>query len=259
MKVVKYVFFFLLISNYCFSQARQTLKEIYNDQIDNTDYLDEFNNFDFSEVFTKTEEQSIHGVIGENHQRVRIKFIDLERNPNKKNEYIVYGKSKVKQNICEFKGKIVITNVFKVKALSYGVDDIYSGKIADQGFLIADYYFEENKLEPGTGIFTGKVYSKWCIFNKSKNKISYDNIDDHSDSYKNNAFIGVWKSYRSRKEKLCHWGDYRIPKINADFDVGACCFSPSKKYIENGWKNYSKANFENDAHAKHLESIKWWE
>ncbi len=261
MKFINCFLLLFIVPNYSFSQSKEILEDIcvYEHKFGASNYLNKFNSYDFSSVWTKTNEQLVYGIIGKNHQRIRIKFISVERNPNNKNEYIIYGKSKVKSNIREFRGKITMRKILKTKELSYGVDDMYyKGKIKCEGVLIADYYFKEKKSEKGTGVFSGEVYSKWCIFKESENQISYDDINDYSDSYKNNMFIGVWKSYKTKKTKLCNWGDYRVPMANDDFDIGACCFSPSDKYLKFGWETYRKSEIENDKKAKQLESIDWW-
>ena len=141
--------------------------------------------------------------------------------------------------------------------MHYGVDDYFKDKgITSQGILsIATYIFKENKAQKHSGFFKGKLYSK---FFKSKNFVEYDAIELDKDGYVNNAFVGTWKSYKTQKEKLCNWGDYRVLFANEDFDIGAAEFSPSKKYLKNGWLNYSKAWFYNDEKARVEEKKKWW-
>lgn len=60
-----------------------------------------------------------------------------------------------------------------------------------------------------------------------------------SDRYYNNAFVGIWQSYSAGKEKICNFGEYRIPFIKPDFDIGAGEFYPNPKYKDNGWQRYS--------------------
>jgi hypothetical protein len=174
----------------------------------------------------------------------------------------VFGKSFVKGTICDFNGIITLTEIKEVKELHFGVDDEYADKeIKSQGILIADYEFKENTKQKHSGIFKGKLYSKWYL--SSKNQIEYDNIKLYSDSYTNNAFVGIWESYSSGKEKICNWADYRVPKANKDFDIGAGEFSVSEKYWDKDWLDIALKNqAPNKAiiKTKGKEKIKkWWE
>ncbi len=234
------------------------LKGFVRGELNTTNYLNDFNVYDFSDIWTQTKETLIFGIIGKNHQRIRMKFLSVKKNPKNINEYFVYGKSKVKNNILEFKGTITLKKVLKLNRLSYGVDEIYKGKVKYQGVLIGDYFLKENSSKKGSGIFKGTVYSKWCIFNKSENQISYDTINNYSDSFENNSFIGTWKSFKKEKEKLCNWGDYRVPMANDDFDWGTGDFSPSDKYLKYGWEGYRNAKHNTNKKAIEIEYKKWW-
>ena len=208
--------------------------------------ITEYNQFDFSKIWTLTENNNVLGIIGKDHQRLKIKLTLVEKDANNPNQYFVSGKSCVKGTICDFSGKLNLTEVKEVKKLHFGVDDQYADKgIKSQGILIADYEFKENPEQKHSGIFKGKLYSKWYL--NSKNQIEYDNIEFISDGYLNNAFVGIWKSYSSGKEKICHWADYRVPNANTDFDIGAGEFSPSEKYFDKGWAEYQP-----------LEKEDWW-
>ena len=48
------------------------------------------------------------------------------------------------------------------------------------------------------------------------------------------AFAGTWKSNKTKKSKLCAWGQYRVPN-SGGLDVGAGEFSVNPKYAKNGW------------------------
>ena len=224
--------------------------------------LDNYNQFDFSKIWSKTENDNVYGIIGEEHQRIQIKLISIKKNPNNPNEYFVFGKSNVKGTICDFNGIITLTEIKEVKELHFGVDDEYADKkIKSQGILIADYEFKENNKQKNSGIYNGKFYSKWYL--NSKNQIKYDDIEWYSDSYTNNAFVGIWESYSSGKEKICNWADYRVPQANKDFDIGAGEFSVSEKYWDKGWLDIALKNqAPNKAiiRNKGKEKIKkWWE
>jgi len=259
--MTRIIIILLLFSNISFAQTLDRIKQNFNVETDykSENIIEKYKSFefDFSNVWTITENQNILGIIGDEHQRIKIKLISIFRISNSPFLYNVYGKSKVKNTICEFYGNIVIKDIREVKELHLGVDDEYADKgIKTQGILIADYEFYENKEQKHSGIFKGKLYSKWYL--NSENQIQYDNIEFISDGYTNNAFVGIWKSYSTGKEKNCNWADFRVPLANQDFDIGAGEFSPSEKYYDQGWENYQKAWLYEDEKAKKIELDKWW-
>ncbi|EKY05735.1 hypothetical protein HMPREF9075_02615, partial [Capnocytophaga sp. oral taxon 332 str. F0381] len=86
-----------------------------------------------------------------------------------------------------------------------------------------------------TGVFEGKVLLRWYINNKGV--FSYDTIDNFSDDYNNNQFIGTWTSYKTGVKKVANWGAHRIP-CSGDLDIGAAEFMPNEKYYKYGWEDY---------------------
>ena len=81
----------------------------------------------------------------------------------------------------------------------------------------------------------------------------YDDIQLVADGYVNNAFVGVWRSDASNNEKLCNWGDYRVPMANEGFDIGAAELSVSDKYRDKGWEDTGSENTLLNMR------VKWWE
>jgi len=228
-----------------------------NEVLKTQNLVSEYNQYDFSNIWTLTENYNVFGIIGKEHQRLKIKLTSVEKDPNNPNNYFVSGKSCVKGTIFEFSGTISLVEIKEVKALHFGVDDEYADKgIKSQGVLIADYEFRENLEQKHSGIFKGKLHSKWFL--NSKNKIEYDNIRLFSDGYLNNAFVGIWQSYSTGKEKMCNWADYRVPITNRDFDLGAGEFSPSEKYYDKGWENYQNAWLYEDDTSRKEELNEWW-
>lgn len=73
------------------------------------------------------------GFIGENFQRFQIHFISAIKNPDNKLQYFIYGKTKVKENICSFQGTITVT-----ESRTYDIGDIPTLK---QGFVKGQYEF----------------------------------------------------------------------------------------------------------------------
>ena len=256
----------LFISNISIGQTLDRIKENFDLEIDyqSENVLEKYESFDydFSNIWSVTENQNVYGIIGDEHQRISIKLISIFRISNGPFLYNVYGKSKVKDNICEFYGNIVIKEIREIKELHFGVDDEYADKgIKNQGILVADYEFYESKEQKHSGIFKGTLYSKWYL--NSNNQIVYDDIEFISDEYMNNAFVGVWKRYSTDKEKNCNWADYRVPISNRDFDIGAGEFSVSEKYWNKGWLDIALKNqVPNGAIVReksNKETKEWWE
>lgn len=224
--------------------------------------LIKYREFDFSNIWMKTENLDIYGILGDEHQRIRVKILSVKKNPENLIEYLVVGKSMVNDTISDFQGTIYLTEFFEVNEIHFGVDDEYAEKgIKSQGVLIAEYEFKERNDRNRGGVFKGKLYTKWYL--NSKNQIEYDNIEFISDGYMNNAFVGNWKSKKSEKEMICNWADYRVPNANADFDIGVAEFNVSEKYWNKGWldiilKNQMPNNAikRNEAKGK---SKEWWE
>jgi hypothetical protein len=213
--------------------------------------------FDFSPLFMSTDNSVIYGFIGDNYQRIRIKFITVTKNQSSPNVYLIFGKSMVKNNICEFRGTITISNIKKYKTISFGVDDKYKNKgIKGEYAILGNYKFSENESQAHSGIFKG-VFQSNLYLDKS-NRIHYDDIDNISDGYTNNQFIGQWISYKGNVIKRCNWGDFRIPN-SGDLDIGAGEFSPSEKYLKFGWQTrHDLMVSQNYKTAKQIEEAKWW-
>jgi len=249
---------FLFFTQITFSQSNTRFERSFNlTDLQPINLLVSASSYNFANLWTQTKNSHILGVIGNDHQRIRIKIISVKAIAGKSNEYKVTGKSSVKGTICDFSGEIILNRISELQEMHYGVDDYYKDKeIISQGILIAHYEFKENKHQKHSGVFKGKLYTKWYV--NSENKVVYDNIESNADSYMNNAFIGVWISYTTGKEKICNWGDYRVPNSNQDFDIGAGEFSPNKKYLNKGWSNYNKAWVTGEKQAREIETAKWW-
>lgn len=226
--------------------------------------LSEINEFDLSEVWL-TKQSSVLGFIGENYQRFYIRFISITKDPTNSNTYLVYGKTRVKQNICDFNGKIEIIDAktynqtYRKKllkaALDMGDEEAANRHSKLTGFVIAEYSFFENPRQSGSGFLTGVIKSDLYFLNKD---IFFNDLElSISDNYRNNLHVGSWESYKSNTIKNCNWGCFRIPG-SGDLDVGTGLFSPNMKYLENGWKTYYDANVYQDKEAIQEEINTWW-
>lgn len=192
------------------------------------------------------------GFIGDNYQRLYIHYISVIKNPVKANEYMIYGKTKVKNNICEFQGEIEIK-----EAYTYVYQDISE---LIQGKINGSYEFYENPNEKGSGVFIGEFTTDFFI--DPNDEIKYNGLTIIADGFKNNQFEGTWTSYESEKIKICNWGDYRIPN-SGNLDIGAGEFSSDKKYNNMGWENYRlayKGYDVDELNQKALikENEEWW-
>lgn len=251
---------FLFHTNVSIAQTNEKFMAdfLLGDELNPENVIANYVHFNFSDLWIHTANHLIVGIIGADYQRIKIKLTSVKKSSSAyPNVYIVSGKSMVNGIITDFHGSIKLAKIKKIKKLHFGVDDEYRDKgIKTEGILIAEYEFKENKNQIHSGLFKGQLYSKWYL--NSNNQIKYDDIQSFADGYINNAFIGIWKEYSTNKEKICNWGDYRVPKINQDFDIGAGEFSPSEKYYDKGWGNYQKAWLNGDKKAKKEEYKEWW-
>jgi hypothetical protein len=225
--------------------------------------LQKFMNFDFSTLWTKNDE-AILGFIGDNYQRINVKYLAIIKNIKDPNIYYAYGKTKVKTNICQFIGEIELINIRKIEDLEKQLlyeeakrqNDVEAIRrfSKDQFIILAKYTLFEDQHQQGTGIFKGilKTY-----FYTDSDKVYYDDLDIVSDIYSNNQYVGTWTSYISGSSKRCNWGEYRIPN-SGDLDIGVGDFSPNAKYLNSGWNTYYNAYINNDPFARKDEKIKWW-
>ncbi len=229
------------------------------------DFLGDSKRFDFSNLWTLEKIKCIVendttmfdrpeplGFIGEDYQRFFIHFISVIQNPKNSLEYFVYGKSKVKNNICSFQGLITIT-----KAQIYEKGDFPAFK---QGFVTGKYEFYEDPDQNETGIFKGAFQTNFYI--DQKGKLKYDALMAVADGFDNNQFEGTWTNYKKTVTRTCNWGDFRIPN-SQKLDCGAGEFGPTDEYLKNGWENY-RAIMSGSSDDKKIneaikkENLKWW-
>lgn len=203
-----------------------------------TDFINAAKQIDFSDLWTldrfqieddtiSVERQEPLGFIGEDYQRFYIHFSSVIKNPKDSLEYFVYGKTKVKSNICSFQG---LMSVYDSEI--YQEPELPSVK---QGFIKGYFEFFEDSDQPGTGIIRGKYQTNFYI--DSLGKLNYDALMWVADGFNNNQFEGAWISYKTGNLKKCNWGDYRIPD-SQNLDIGVAKFSPSPEYHGNDWLSY---------------------
>ncbi len=184
------------------------------------------------------------GFIGEEYQRFQIHFNSIIQNYDNPYEYFVYGKTKVRDNICEFQGSLIISEI------SYEKDEEHPD--LNTAYLAGDYVLFEDQACLHSGIFRGEFIS--FVYIAKDSIMYYNDLDNEKPSYSNNLFTGEWFHYESDLVQICNWGDNRIPGA-ADLDIGSNEFKPSYRFLENGWSGYLK---ETETGEKE-EQIPWWE
>ena len=214
-------------------QLENPENEFYKLKVSNL--LDKYSAYDFSQLIQpKTE---FLGFIGSDYRRIIMKFNSVRKEPNSQT-YSVTGTSLVLNNKCDFNGTITIRQVREFELFHYGVDEMYKDSgIKSQGLIIGNYSLKENKDQPHSGEFIGIMSLLWYI--DKTGKLCYDKIDNYSDSYRNNQYVGIWKDYSTKTEKTCNWGEFRIP-FSGDLDIGTGEFSPNEKYYDKGWRPINK-------------------
>lgn len=216
------------------------------------DFINQIGKYDISHLFMcdsiirqgdnkqKEKRPESLGFIGENYQRFYIHFISVTKNIDNNNQYLVKGKTRVKQNICDFEGVINIkeARTGNIEWIIDSLENFYTG------FIKGTYNFKGNSEQVNSGIFNGEF--ELSFYYDKTNTINYNALSfGISDNFSNNQFNGTWASYDNKINMICNWGDFRIPN-SSNFDIGAGEFSPNEKYRKYGWENYLK------------EVEKWW-
>jgi hypothetical protein len=148
---------------------------VFGQQFQTTDFLTEITKYNISHLWTAdkfqiendtniVERQEPLGFIGENYQRFYIHFVSAIQSPTDRLKYLIYGKTRVKDNICSFQGQIVIK-----EACLYVVGDLPPLK---QGFAKGTYAFYEDSKQRGTGKLIGNFTTYFYI--DENGNIKYD-------------------------------------------------------------------------------------
>ncbi len=207
--------------------ARENVINVYKDK-------------DFSVVWKNQNKSEYLGYIGNGFQRIRIKLVSIKKDNKKIQEYRIEGKSARDNNVSSFKGTFKINEIRLLTNMHWGCDDEYKNKgIRAQGVVIGRYELYQDKKTKNSGYFSGVFSALWYM--DKKGNLKFDDIEDFGDSYRNNQFVGTWRSYSGNSAEKCNWGDHRIPD-SGDLDVGTGGFAPNEKYIKNGWESFQEAH-----------------
>lgn len=237
--VKQLLFILLLLPVQLFAQqSEQWLREMTHQQfpygeLKPQNFKTSYSNADFSPLLKP--KTPFLGFIGSDYKRIKMEFISVEKEKHRDDQYSVRGFSVVGTNRCDFEGTLTIQQVREFKKMHYGVDAMYrDSTIHAQGILLCEYRFEENPAQNHVGTFEGVMTLWWY---RDDLGMRYDAIENFSDRYRNNQFVGIWTAYGKTQGKICNWGEYRIP-FSGDLDIGAGEFAVNPKYIENGWSEF---------------------
>lgn len=231
---MKYLSLILILNFISYSHAQNKILDKYESVINylEDDYIvlnnntTELESLDLSNLWLNIPNKITYGFIGSSYKKMEINFNQLIKNPYSKTEYIVTGNSIVIGNSCQFIGVLKIDYSCYVKCT-----EMPNG---NHGILVGTYILKEKATNKYSGEFEGMFSTYW--YKDDNGKIRYDDTWFVSAGFNNNQFSGTWREYGKTIKKQANWGDGRIPN-SGDLDVGASEFSPSKKYINNGWGN----------------------
>lgn len=195
-------------------------------------------NFDLSPIFVHP--AALLGVIGDDGQRFYIHFTAAGQTPTDPYTYIVGGKTRVKNNICDFEGTVKILQAGLYQKGPKSVDFPNT----PQGFIGAKVELEETGSASGLGKIRGvlQTYIKFGMQN-GKNTVHYDDLMEGADGYYNFQFTGTWTSNKTGASKVCNFGHDRIPLAGLPEDLrldkGTGMFLPEDAVITKGWQSYA--------------------
>ncbi|MCR6639882.1 MAG: hypothetical protein NVV82_13105 [Sporocytophaga sp.] len=173
------------------------------------------------------------GYIDPNYQKNQIHLATISKSKSDPYVYQITGKTKVKENICSFKGTITVVAA-EYDSSSLMIDLGFPQY--RQGLITGQLYIEEDKTQAGSGIIKGKISTD--IYFDSKDKIHYNALMLIADGFYNNQVEANWISYKTGETKRCNWGNFRIPDSRElDFCTGE--FSVNPKYKQNGWTDFN--------------------
>lgn len=185
---------------------------------------------DFSNIWIN---ETYQGTIGENNQRIEIRFVSVSRISD--TIYSVTGKSKVNSNICDFSGKLQIQKAMELDGKNLECE----GPDYSSGFLSGKYELNENETQSHVGQFLGDFKT---MYDKTSNGFVVSSGWYGQDGV--SVFIGEWKDYKNDTPKYCSWGIQIPPTKRNDlfkhYDNEFYIFN--SKYIDNGWKTYVLTN-----------------
>ena len=141
----------------------------------------------FSEIFVS--ERDFLGCIGDEKQKMGIVFLSTIKIGE--TEYEVTGKSKVKNNICDFTGTMEVLDLV--------FEDGNPSQIAS---IYGKYHFKEDENQPHSGEFEGEFSIFW-----SDNDRTIFSVGNRYGEEIHVDFNGTWTNYQTSASKFALWGN----------------------------------------------------
>ena len=187
------------------------------------------------EKVLNAEKSNFLGFIGTNYKRLRITFTTIKKSEENKDLYEVEGFSTVmNKNKRTFKGTFTLQSHYRLTAPAFDGDEPLK-KGEAEGFSTFSYTLKEDENLTATGVFKGEMLVLW--YKAINKKPVYTELFIQSDGSRNYQFFRTWTSYKTKKNSIASWGEYRIP-CSGDFDGGDGTFYPTPKYWQYGWEEF---------------------
>ncbi len=229
------------------------------------------NTINIGEIIKSVKSQYILGFIGKNYQRLRIHLSKIESISSNHHLYYVLGKTKVKSNICDFKGYLKIERIFIAKDSTNSYEPNHYDRI-----IFGKYEFLETQDNNHSGIFRGEFS---LVLNQKRNGTFIFASGIYHDHHTLD-FVGTWQKYGTNKAIISCWG-IEIPPGQNQFLLAWENDSTviNEKYLHQGWYSYfvthsiyfldfktkkvlkTERNFSETVieEARLIEEEKWWE
>lgn len=175
---------------------------------------------------------TVLGYVGGDFCRFRIHFTVVKKVGL---DYQVRGVAGILNARYNFEGVINLDSV-KVEEMSAEAKEAYGQVgIEEYGTIYASYRFVVgSRPYGGEGVGDTLRGTAWYGYMKMNGTYMYDCSDIYADGFCNNQYEGVWVTKDGKTQKVCNWGDFRIPNSDG-LDIGAGVFSPEGG---KGWENY---------------------
>ena len=204
-------------------------------------------------------QEAVYGFVGDNYQRLYIHYDSIFPKDSSYLHYMVWGKTKIKDKISVFSGKLQIKQILKIIKENITDNNIQDVENQERHSNVKYEIVSEIKLleDPNlkeAGMINGKIISSFYL--KNNTPLFYDLDLEYNDTFCNNQFTGEWISYSGSVREKCCWGTFRIPD-SGDLDVGAAEFHPNPKYKDYGWEDLIKA-YETDSNDDWIKEKNFW-
>jgi len=181
------------------------------------------------------QERTFQGTIGEDNQRIEIRFVEIAKDSESHFKYHVKGKSRVKNHVCNFQGTMLIDQIMLLDEERRDCNE----PDLSEGIIYGTYVLNESPDENHAGQFTGDFKS---MFDQSPYGFKLNTAWFGQDGF--NSFMGTWESYINTDSGYCAWS-LQIPPSKKEnlfkhYDKEFYLFN--SKYLNKGWKTYVLAN-----------------